>query len=154
MARAPASSKRAYYNNPYGFMAASRVSVAVFGLAYLAVAVWLRRRRAAWPRALETAILLVPLVSPLLEYNHFLWVMPAFVLQLARWAAGKMRPAIAAGLLTGWFSLLYLAYNVQQYGFGLFGLWIQAAPMLGYGLVVFFTLLEHHGDSARGDEEI
>ena len=128
------------YDNPLTFDLTIRVYVAIMVALYLAFLVALRRRGVDWMRALEAAILVYPLLSPLLEYHHFVWIFPALFLQLRRWAEGRMSSSRAAGLLAGWI-LLQVGY-LLSFQFFKWGIYVQFTPLVGYALILLFFMLD------------
>ncbi len=115
----------------------------IFFLACIgSLALWLHRRREDWLNVVEVTMLFIPVVSPLMEYYHFVWIMPAFLLQLRRWVAGQMRLSIGLWLLFGWFNLFFLSYHVQDLGLGVFSKWVQAAPLFGYFIILIASVLQ------------
>ncbi|MEN6625088.1 MAG: glycosyltransferase family 87 protein [Candidatus Sumerlaeia bacterium] len=111
----------------------------VFGAAYVAFLYWFRKRGADWMRGLEVAILLYVIVTPLLEYHHFVYVMPVIYLQLRRWAEGRMNWTAAGGLLFGWI-LLQIGFIVS---FQLSNIkHIHFVSTLAYFVIVGFTLYD------------
>jgi hypothetical protein len=108
---------------------------------------WMRRRGIAFERALELALLMIPLLSPLLEYRHFILYLPVLMLHLRRWAQGEMRRGIAAAYLTGW---MVLAQSICWLDF-----WpdnpliFQFAP-LGAAMLLVGTLIAETSGAPRG----
>ncbi|MCE5228754.1 DUF2029 domain-containing protein [bacterium] len=127
------------WNNPYVFEIAARGQLAMFAAAYIGILYWLRRRGLEWMRGLEVAIVLYPMLTPLLEYHHFVFMMPAIYLQTRRWAEGRMGWSIAGGLFAGWV--------MQQIGF-IVGFQFSNIPFsqyfstLAYFVIIGFTLAE------------
>ena len=138
------------WENPYGFMAATRVQLVLFAPLYVGLNIWLRRRRVSFLAGLEAAIVAYPLLTPLLEYHHFVWIMPALFLQMRRWAEGRLTPGITAGLLAGWVTLqLGFIFTFQLV---YLGDWTHYVALAGYLVVLAFTLIDVSRRRGEGAE--
>ena len=130
----------ARWNDPYFAMAVGNASIAVLGTGYIGLLVWLRRRRTGWLRVLELAILAYPLLSPMLEFHHFVWILPALLLQMRRWAMGRMHWAVAAALLAGWVTIqlqqLFVFHLVKL------GRWVHYVALMGYLIIMIALIAE------------
>jgi hypothetical protein len=101
-----------WYDNPQTFHLLIRINLCVFGGAWLALIAWLRRRRATLLTALECTLVFIPALSPLLEYHHFVWIMPVLLLQLRRLVERGFTPAVAVVLALGW-GLLMASFEIS-----------------------------------------
>ena len=128
------------YDDPHTFLVISRLNVLTMAVLYTGLLAWLRRRGLAWMRGLEVAILLYLLMTPLLEYHHFVWIMPAMLLQIRRWAEGRMAPGIALALLAG-YALLFGTYHFYMI-YARLGLWVHFTPLIGYVIIIAAELIE------------
>ena len=134
------------YMNPHGFDLVSRTSLICWLVFYLWLLIWMRRRGVDWLRALEMAILTYPLLTPLLEYHHFVWIMPALLLHLRRWLSGQMSLRIAMGLLAGW--VILNAGFPFVFQLSKFGQWSHFPVLFGYGLLIVVAIVELAGETA------
>lgn len=92
-------------------------------LAAMALIVYMARRRGlGFLRVLETSLLFLPFLTPLLENHHFVWVMPVLFLHLQRWLRGDFSLSMTAVLVVGWAVVMldYFAYNLLAHT-GFFG---------------------------------
>ncbi len=92
-------------DDPVKYRLAALGVAAVGGLLLIGWMGWLRRRGATLARALEPALLLVPTLSPLLEPHHYIYAFPVLVLQMGRFAGGRMRAGFAVAGMAGWLVL-------------------------------------------------
>lgn len=127
-----------YHHNPHGFMLAARYGLLVLAGLYLGLLGLLRWRRVAWLRALEVTLVFFPIISPLLEYRHFVWILPVLFLQLGRWATGQLPLGRALGLLAGW-QLLSMGFFAGHFFSG-HGEWSHFAPLAGWAVLFALTL--------------
>lgn len=96
---------------------------------YIFMIVWLRRRRGTgFVRTFELAMLFYPLMAPLLEPHHFVFLMPVMFLHMKRAVEDRMLESIGALYLLGWL-VLSQAYTVVD---------LTASPS---GVVIFLPLL-------------
>ncbi len=128
------------WNNPYAFETAARIQLALFAAAYCAVLFNLKRRGLDWMRGLEVAIVLYPILTPLLEYHHFVFMLPALYLQARRWAEGRMGWGVAGGLLAGWV-MLQIGFIIG-FQFSNIGEHSQYFSTLAYFAIMAFTLTD------------
>jgi hypothetical protein len=128
------------WEDPSFVLAVTRISVGVLVVAYVALLWWLRRRSVGWLRALEFSIIFYPLLSPMLEFHHFVWILPALLLQLRRWAQGAMPKGVAAVLLIGWVILQLQQYLVFQ--MAKLGQWIHYVSLMACLLIVGALIVE------------
>jgi hypothetical protein len=91
-----------------------------------------------WTRALEPLMLAYPFASPLLEYHHFVWMLPVLVLQVKRWAEGRMGGREAGALLAGWV-MMQVGYDVS-FARSQWGLWVHFLGMLAAAGVLAVTI--------------
>lgn len=132
-----------WVDNPRTFAIVVRVSgVVTLGL-FVGLVALLKKRKMGWLRGLETAIVFYPLMSPLLEFHHFVWILPAFYLQIRRFVQGQMKNGTAMALVIGW-ALLCATYHIvdlapKKYEWGEF---IHFAALPGYLAVLAATLTE------------
>ncbi len=80
------------------------------GIFYVAMAWIFWLRRANLLRLLELSLLFLPLFSPLLHWHHFVWVLPAWFLQVNRCLVDEMSRRFQVLNLVGW---LFLAFSFQ-----------------------------------------
>ncbi len=128
------------YDNPHGFDLVSRISLVIFLAGYVWLLIWARRREIGWLRGLELAILAYPLLTPLLEFHHFVWIMPALLLQLRRWLSGQMGLGVACWLMGGWVMLNAGFQSVYQ--LSALGHWCHFPILAGYGLLIVTSIVE------------
>lgn len=132
-----------WVDNPRIFAIVVRVSEAVLLPVYVGLIALLARRKMDLLRVMEIAAVFYPLLSPLLEYHHFVWCMPAFYLQARRFVQGRMKTGTAAALVIGW-AMLCSTYHIvdltpKNIGLGEF---IHFAALPGYLTVLTATLIE------------
>ncbi len=128
------------WRDPYGFTLAARVQLALLGTGYLGLILWLRLRGVDRLRALELAMIAYPILTPLLEYHHFVWMLPALLLQLRRWVEGEMNGAVAGVLLAGWL-LLQASWTIAHQLGGANQL-IQYLSLVAYLIVLAGSVAE------------
>lgn len=104
---------QALFDEPRAFVALVRWCELVYVSLFLLLNLLMRLRRCGLVRALEVSIVFYPLLSPLLEYHHFVWIMPALFMQARRWAQGEMTPRMAVALGLAWV-MLCAAFHVQD----------------------------------------
>lgn len=136
-------------DDPHTFGTIGRLNTLAMTGFYVGALALLRRRGLDWLRGLEIAILLFLLMTPLLEYHHFVWIMPALLLQMRRWAEGGMAPRVAGGLLVG-YALLFASYHLDMI-YARWGLWVHFTPLIGYGIILaaaFYESFKYGSDAA------
>jgi len=135
-----AAGQWANYNDPYVFLRVNHIFLAIMGPLYVGLLLWLRRRGVGWLRGLEAAMIFYPILSPLLEYHHYVWILPALILQIRRWVMGELPSRRAFAFLAGW-GLLYAGYtnNVQNL-MVYFGDWVHFGSVPGYMSLFLLSL--------------
>lgn len=119
----------AWHESQAHFNAVVRVTSLVLVTFYVLMIVWLRRRRGiGFERVLELAMLFYPIMAPLLEPHHFVFMMPVMFLHMKRAVEGRMLESIRALYLLFWL-LLGQSYTVVD---------LTSSPS---GVVIFLPLL-------------
>ncbi|GAB4324381.1 MAG: hypothetical protein Kow0059_19940 [Candidatus Sumerlaeia bacterium] len=120
-----------------------RLSVAVSGvvLAASSLILWLGRGHLrtddGFHAGLSFSLAALPLINPLLEYHHYVWLVPAWLLLWRRWAEGRIADGAFLAQLPCWALIVGAAWwgNLTGAGFwpalaGAAGLWGLNARLL------------------------
>lgn len=81
------------------------VSFALLFIFALVCLAWALRRRRNYRDLFAFGMFMGILLSPLLEYHHFVWVAPVLYMQVRDWTTGRLPLRIALLCLVGWIAL-------------------------------------------------
>lgn len=70
-----------------------------------ACAVWSRNRARDFVHLMSFSMFMAVLMSPLLEYHHFVWAAPVLFFQVRDWVNGRISTAFALLCVVGWIAL-------------------------------------------------
>lgn len=92
---------------------------------------WRRWGKGSSDLLIGFVMLCLPLLSPILEYIHFVWGVPLVFFQLRAWVEGRIPPLQALALLFGWLSLMTV-YHLSTFAQNPFGFsWLFLSSPVG-----------------------
>lgn len=122
-----------------------RLYSTVVGGVFIAITmlgVWLGRRRLASEEGHLTAVSLcliaLPLIDPMLEYHHYIWIIPAWLWLWRRWVEGALDDTAFLAQIPGWFLIIAAAWWGDLTGRGY---WPALAGAFYLWILIGFQLL-------------
>ena len=109
------------------------------------------RRSIAIEHLLGFSFFAMLLCSPLLEYNHYVWLLPILLLHIHLWASGKMGNAAFALMSAGWLGLFLIRilnnyYRVLSFRFNILSL----GPVILLGMAILGAALALRAGNTKG----
>ncbi len=99
--------------NPALFHTLSVITNSILLSATILVLIIAQPRKKNFENALSFSFLLLPLLSPLLEYHHHTWVVVAYFIFVRQWLAGKSGGTWCAVQFCLWLIVLFTGYLVD-----------------------------------------
>ncbi len=135
-----AASPKGWHEDPWLYSRGVNIFLCVIVGLYLALMSFLSYHRTPLLRVLESALLLIPLISPLFEPHHMVWALPVLYLQVGRWIRGEMPSTTAALYVLGWgivcLDFFYFDF-LQSYG-----VFAQSAVLIGALWLLIVSVFE------------
>lgn len=150
----------ALYFNPEAMLSyqsynkwALSINVVLGFLITLICLAWAKRGKGSSELLIGFVMLCMPLLSPILEYIHFVWGVPLLIFQLLAWYEGRISHKNGLILFLGWLGILLVHHLSNHISGGLpfFGSWLFLSSPVGFVLAGLSAWTAFH---AKGRDEL